>query len=217
VRFGYYRDLPQKHRRIYDKSDRDLPQKHRRIYDKSDAIGAIALPRLAEHRQRTEALRVALASENRRLVNEAAQALATGIAKSLGAPNLDVRVLARRPKNHEGELHGLYTLEVDGSAHIEVWMRTAAHVRVVAFRTFLRTLAHEVCHHLDLTLYKLGETFHTEGFFRRESSLVRQLLPASPDNRKKGPADKPKPKTKPPSGTKKKASRRAVQLTLFGS
>jgi hypothetical protein len=28
-------------------------------------------------------------------------------------------------------------------------MRTAAHKRVVAFRTFLRTLLHELCHHLD--------------------------------------------------------------------
>jgi hypothetical protein len=56
-------------------------------------------------------------------------------------------------------------------------MRTAKQQRVVAFRTFLRTLLHEMCHHIDYTLYGLAESFHTEGFFRRESSLVRQLTP----------------------------------------
>jgi hypothetical protein len=55
-------------------------------------------------------------------------------------------------------------------------MRTVAQKRVVAFRTFLRTLLHEVCHHLDYEHYELEETFHTEGFYARESSLMRDLL-----------------------------------------
>jgi hypothetical protein len=49
-------------------------------------------------------------------------------------------------------------------------------VQVVKFRTFLRTLVHEVCHHLDYELYKLAETFHTVGFYARESAMVRELL-----------------------------------------
>jgi hypothetical protein len=56
-------------------------------------------------------------------------------------------------------------------------MRTARHRRVVAFKTFLRTLLHEVVHHLDFTLWRMPESFHTEGFFRRESSLFNQLVP----------------------------------------
>jgi hypothetical protein len=80
-------------------------------------------------------------------------------------------------------------------------MRTAANERVVRFRTFLRTLLHEVLHHLDVTLLELDDSFHTEGFFRRESSLVRQLAPAAPT--------KKKPEPEP---TKVKA----VQLDLFG-
>jgi hypothetical protein len=36
---------------------------------------------------------------------------------------------------------------------------------------------HEVCHHLDYELYKLEETFHTEGFYKRESRLFHQLVP----------------------------------------
>ena len=55
-------------------------------------------------------------------------------------------------------------------------MRTRAHEQVVKFRTFLRTVCHELCHHLDVTLFALDDSFHTEGFFRRESSLVRTLL-----------------------------------------
>jgi hypothetical protein len=54
-------------------------------------------------------------------------------------------------------------------------MRTVARKQVVAFKTFLRTILHELCHHLDYELYKLPETFHTEGFYKRESSLYYQL------------------------------------------
>lgn len=165
ARFSYYRSLS---------------AKAKRIYDKSDGIHSVTLPRVALHRARAEALRRALASEHRSEVTRATQALVSGITLALGVDDVKVRVLARRPKDEGGELHGLYTLETDGRAHIEVWMRTAEHEAVVAFRTFLRTLLHEICHHLDFELLRLEETFHTEGFFRRESSLVRQLCPPAP-------------------------------------
>jgi len=58
-----------------------------------------------------------------------------------------------------------------------VWMRTARKEQVVKFRTFLRTLLHEVCHHLDYTYLRLPDSFHTQGFFQRESSLFYQLVP----------------------------------------
>jgi len=57
-------------------------------------------------------------------------------------------------------------------------MRTAQRRQVVAFRTFLRTFLHEVCHHLDYELFGLRESYHTQGFFKRESSLYRQLVDA---------------------------------------
>jgi hypothetical protein len=87
------------------------------------------------------------------------------------------KVLLKRPSNAAGELHGLYEPEEGGRpAVISVWMRTAQRRQVVRFRTFLRTLVHELCHHLDYELYRLPETFHTEGFYARESALVRELL-----------------------------------------
>ena len=82
-----------------------------------------------------------------------------------------------RPSSSWGELHGLYTREPRRVPRIQLWMRTAHHKRVVAFRTFLRTLLHEVGHHLDYELLRLPDSFHTEGFFRRESSLFKQLVP----------------------------------------
>jgi len=87
-----------------------------------------------------------------------------------------VKVLTVRPSGNWGELHGLYEPEEDGaSALITVWMRTVARKQVVAFRTFLRTLLHELCHHLDYELYRFPETFHTQGFYRRESNLMAEL------------------------------------------
>ena len=62
---------------------------------------------------------------------------------------------------------------------MSVWMRTAQRKQVVRYRTFLRTLVHELCHHLDYELLKLPETFHTEGFYARESALVRDLVGGS--------------------------------------
>jgi hypothetical protein len=60
---------------------------------------------------------------------------------------------------------------------MKLWMRTAKRQQVVAFKTFLRTLLHELCHHLDYECLGLKDSFHTEGFCRRESSLVQQILP----------------------------------------
>jgi hypothetical protein len=113
----------------------------------------------------------------RRLVVEAAASrLVRGITDALGIEPVEVAVLAVRPELRSAELHGLYTRDDGRPPRIRVWMRTLRHKRVVAFRTFLRTLLHEVCHHLDYTLLALGESFHTQGFFNRESSLFKQLV-----------------------------------------
>ena len=85
--------------------------------------------------------------------------------------------MAARPSDDYGELHGLYE-PAEGKARplITVWMRTAQRRQVVAFKSFLRTIVHELCHHLDYELFALEETFHTEGFYKRESNLVVALL-----------------------------------------
>ena len=115
-----------------------------------------------------------------------------------------------RPSRDWGELHGLYTQDADEVARIRVWMRTARKANVVAFRTFLRTLLHELCHHLDFEVLGLDRSFHTEGFFRRESSLFRQLVPGA---RRGRPAQRalPLPGSDPPPGRRRSAPPR-VQM-----
>ncbi len=155
-----------------------LSAARRRIYDKSDAIERIDLPDAAALRSLVAPLAAALQSENRSEAGRLCSAIATGIVSQLGAPPIRVSVLAVRPSSDWGELHGLYLPEDEGKpAVIKLWMRTAKNQRVVAFKSFLRTLLHELCHHLDYELYKLEETFHTEGFYKRESSLFHQLVP----------------------------------------
>jgi hypothetical protein len=147
-------------------------------YRRSDAIAAITLANARRLRSITEQLERSLASEDRKRVESHAKALCNSVAKDIGAPPVVVRVLAVRPSRDWGELHGLYEpVEGRRRGRITVWMRTARHKRVVAFRTFLRTLLHELCHHLDYEVYAFDDSLHTEGFFKRESSLFKQLVP----------------------------------------
>jgi hypothetical protein len=154
-----------------------LSARDRALYERSDRIVRVELPQAEGLRPIVGALAEALAQDNRRVVEAACQRLAQGITDALGIGPVQVSVLAVRPRLRSAELHGLYTSDGRGDPRIRLWMRTVAHRRVVAFRTFLRTLLHELCHHLDYTLLKLPDSFHTEGFFKRESSLFYQLVP----------------------------------------
>ena len=163
---------------------RRLSARDRRTYDASDAVSAIPLPDAAGLARVVAALGAALAADDRHEVERASRELADGVCRRLRVPPVAVRVLAARPSGGYGELHGLYEPAFE-PPRVTVWMRTAARRRVVAFRSFLRTLVHELLHHLDYEHLRLEETFHTEGFFKRESSVVRQLLGES------GPATEP--------------------------
>jgi hypothetical protein len=174
-----------------------LSKKDKALYDRSDAIREVPLPDAPALRDIVGVLRAGLSADDRVVVESAAGRLALGITRLLGVEPVDVTVLAVRPGLSGGELHGLYTRDGRSRPRIRVWMRTARHKRVVAFKTFLRTLLHEVVHHLDFTLWEMAESFHTEGFFRREFSLFKQLvpdaatplLPVAVDDGDEGPAE----------------------------
>ena len=162
---------------VFDYYNR-LSASRQSIYRQSDAIIAVRLPDAEVLRPPAQALVEALKAENRTAVQRLSQQVTDGIIGQLRVPPLRTQVLAVRPSDDWGELHGLYLPEEDGkTAKIQLWMRTAKHKRVVAFKSYLRTLLHEICHHLDYELYKFPETFHTEGFYNRESSLFHQLVP----------------------------------------
>jgi hypothetical protein len=157
----------------YDK----LSPARQRIYRRSDAITSLGLPRGIAVAEPVTAIAAALAVDDRAATQAACQRLVDVLTHGYRVPPVKIRVLARRPADASGELHGLYEPQ-DGEtrARITVWRRTRARKQVVAFRTFLRTVVHEICHHLDYELFALEETFHTEGFYKRESSLAKALL-----------------------------------------
>jgi uncharacterized damage-inducible protein DinB len=154
-----------------------LTRAQQAIYRKSDAITELRLPRPELLHPLVEDLAKALVAEDRAATQRASERLIQGLCYELDVSMVRVEVLAARPHAGWGELHGLYTAEPNRPPKIQLWMRTAKQRRVVAFRTFLRTLLHEVGHHLDYTRLKLRDSFHTEGFYKRESSLFHQLVP----------------------------------------
>ncbi len=158
-----------------------LSKSQKAIYDRSDGIVQIRLPAAIPMRPLVAELAEALTREDRELTQRACQRLLERLTQALGVVPVRVEVLAARPHARWGELHGLYTEARAGrSPKITLWTRTARQRKVVAFRTFLRTLLHELCHHLDYRLLRLPDSFHTKGFYQRESSLFHQLVSDPP-------------------------------------
>ncbi|MEM8843854.1 MAG: hypothetical protein AAGB35_02315 [Pseudomonadota bacterium] len=155
-----------------------LSRKQQKIYRASDALAVVKIEQLIELKVLTEALKLQLPTGQVDIVEKCSQALVNALCEQLRFPSAKINVLERRPHNNYGELHGLYepVERARPRAKIYVWMRTAKRQQVVAFKTYLRTLIHEFCHHLDFEYYKLADSFHTQGFFQRESSIVKQLI-----------------------------------------
>jgi hypothetical protein len=154
-----------------------LSAAQKKVYQKSDSIHAVPLPNVSNLRPFIIELAVALEHDDRAKAEHLCQKITAGIVAGLMVPPVRVSVLAARPSASWGELHGLYVpAQGRASAVITIWMRTAQRRRVVAFRSFLRTLLHEICHHLDYEFFSLSDSFHTEGFYKRESSLFHQFI-----------------------------------------
>lgn len=164
-----------------------LSAANKRIYLASDRVEQILLPDPAPLRPLVAQLAEALLVDKRTQVEAICNALASGMVQRFVTPPVNIKVLSKRPSNDYGELHGLYE-GVEGRlkvAKITLWMRTAQRKQVVAFKSFLRTFLHEMCHHLDYEHFRFADSFHTQGFYKRESSLFHQLMDTaakSPDS-----------------------------------
>ena len=153
-----------------------LNQAQKRIYRASDKVTSVRLPEPGRFYPLVFHLEASLQEEHRGRTQTACQQLVDAMAAALSIEPVSIKVLAARPSKDWGELHGLYYPREDGKrARITVWMRTAQQRRVVAFKSFFRTVLHEFGHHLDYTFLDLADSFHTEGFYKRESSLFHQL------------------------------------------
>ena len=153
-----------------------LNRRQQAIYRKSDAITEVGLADIRTLHPLVDGIRRGLDAASPVAVQSQAGALALAVCEQFDTPPVDVVVLAQRPSEDWGELHGLYEPEAPPHrAKITVWMRTARRDRVVAFKTFLRTVLHELGHHLDYEYYRLEESFHTEGFYKRENDMFLKL------------------------------------------
>src|SRR5882724_9064652 len=87
-------------------------------------------------------------------------------------PPCPIRVLTARPLR----VQEYSTTELFGDYHpstmlIRVWTRTAVRKEITSFGTFLSTLCHEFCHHLDLHHFGFRDSWHTRGFYERAGAL----------------------------------------------
>ena len=105
------------------------------------------------------------AADRRRRVRRARRLAAPGAGRRPAAARRARRAARPLPA---GERQRAATASRSGCAP-----RSAA--RWSAYRTFLRTLLHELCHHLDYTYLHLRDSLHTQGFYQRESSLFAAL------------------------------------------
>jgi len=147
------------------------------VYRASDLVTSLRLRGAASLTPTVAEIELALARDDLPALERAVRRLVRSLCLAFGTAAPRVEILEVRPSFTGGELHGLYTFGRGSRATIRVWMRTARHARVVAFRTFLRTVLHELLHHVDIQALRLPTSFHSEGFFKRESSLFRQLVP----------------------------------------
>jgi hypothetical protein len=141
-------------------------------FSESDRINTLALPedarRLPEIAKNIEA---AMQTGETKGVRTACVEFLSTAADFYKVPKCDVRVLAARPlKGHEWtyELFGDYA---PATMLMRLWMRTAIKKEVTSYGTFLSTLCHEFCHHLDYHLFKFSDSWHTRGFYERTAVL----------------------------------------------
>jgi hypothetical protein len=163
-----------------------LSTRAQRCYLKSDSIERYEIAVGAAAFARVDALMTALAGGAPSIVQRAVQALSDELCRLLGVRPVRIEVRSVRPRNSRAELHGLFyprgAARPSSEPLIVLWMRTAQRHEVVKPKTFLRTLMHELGHYLDYAHLRLNDSYHSGGFFKRESFLVR-LLTARVDPR----------------------------------
>jgi hypothetical protein len=163
----------------------NLSAAKKRIYRKSDAIESIPLRSPDRIHPVTIKLKEALEADKRRDVAKHASQICRLVCDGLDTEDLTVRIRSKRPSSSAEELQGLYERTEGEACVLTVWMKTAAKGQVVAFKSFMRTVIHELCHHIDYAYFNLDDSLHTEGFFRRESSLYKQIVPIELRQREK--------------------------------
>jgi hypothetical protein len=140
---------------------------------KSDLLTSLPLPSDSRFHEQAELVASALAEGTTTGLQPVCDGFLRIAANFYAIEKPGVRVLAARPlRVREGgwasELFGDYSPE---TFDIRVWMRTAVRKQVTSYGTFLSTLCHEFCHHLDYQRFKFRDSWHTRGFYERTAAL----------------------------------------------
>lgn len=142
-------------------------------FRESEGLKSIELPADAGFLELARAIEAVMKEGTRAQVGAACDAFLSAAACFYGVAPPEICALAVRPlRVREGgwatELFGDYSLS---DARIRIWTRTAVRKQVTSFGTFLSTLCHEFCHHLDCRKFGFTRSPHTRGFYERAAML----------------------------------------------
>lgn len=158
----------------------ELSSAEKSIFDVSERIGPIQFRNPARIARLFSEFERAHASHSYARLQKCTQRLVSAMCEDLGVPQVGVRVLDYIPRDAFGDLHGYYEPASEGKvAEIGLCTVRSITMRHVSCRRLLEFLIHELSHHLDLTLFELGDSFHTKGFRRRQRTLIRQITGTS--------------------------------------
>jgi hypothetical protein len=152
----------------------DAPPRKSNLADfqESDRINTLDLPNDACLPAIAKTIESAMKAEETARVRSACAKFLKAASQFYQVPDCSVRVLAARPlrvrEQWTTEFFGDYTPE---TLLIRVWTRTAVRKEITSFGTFLSTLCHEFCHHLDYRKFGFADSWHTRGFYERAAVL----------------------------------------------
>src|SRR5215470_10732097 len=143
-----------------------------KFFTDSDRLNTMPLPNDRRFVKIAGAIEAAMKTEDTNEVRQVCADFLGTASDFYQVPRCSIRVLAARPlrvREHS-------TTELLGDYHpdtklIRVWMRTAVRKDITSFGTFLSTLCHEFCHHLDFLKFGFGDSLHTRGFYERAAAL----------------------------------------------
>lgn len=145
--------------------------RHKLFLD-SDRLESLPLPPDDKLTQFAAKIEAAMKTGGAADVNRASEEFLKTACDFYRVPRCTVRILASRPlrvrEYSTTELFGDYRSDTKA---IRLWMRTAVRKEVTSFGTFLSTLCHEFCHHLDFHRFAFGDSWHTRGFYQRAAVL----------------------------------------------
>ena len=157
------------------------PRKNRSGFLESDRIKTLDLPQNGTLQAIAKRLESAMKADSLPTVRTACAEFLSTASDFYKVPKCSIRVLAARPlrvrENWSTELFGDYHPE---TMLIRVWMRTAVRKGVTSFGTFLSTLCHEFCHHLDFQKFGFADSWHTRGFYERAAALYHHARDTAP-------------------------------------